>query len=483
MRLIAVVLIGGLGVPLATAQPVHAGETITSLTVVGSPFYPNGDGKRERIKLVVRLATAAALTLEVRDFDGQHVVTLLNHVQRSAGKHVVYWKGKSASGARVADGAYTAHAIAETATGESTAEALFTKAPKPVYAARPSAITVAIDPGHGDVYSEGGRTAPDGSHEKEYNLDIALRLQRMLQGAGVRAVISRVEQIGVNTPEWDRNEDGVTGYDDELQARCDFANTAAADVFISIHNNLAKNTRVGGPATYYRNDRTFGAESFRLANLVQNNMLARLDLYRTDTWKPSRSHGVLSGYPYFVLSAYNPPYRPRPTLMPGVLSEGMFLTHPYELSLLKQPRVRTSMAAAYYDAVQGFIAGRQSAARVELMNAPAGAVMPGGQLSYGLRVTNSGQLIASGWQVEAHVVPAVLLYDGSQAAGTLVGSAPIPQLGRGARAAVPITIQAPDAGEWLVKLEVRLPDGRYLSQLGIPPLQVPLSVAATPLDH
>src|SRR5215203_7116333 len=130
MRLIAVVLIGGLGVPIATARPVHAGEAITSLTVVGSPFYPNGDGKRERIKLVVRLATTATLTLEVRDFDGQHVVTLLNHVQRSAGKHVVYWRGRSATGTRVADGAYTAHAIAETAAGESTAEALFTKAPK-----------------------------------------------------------------------------------------------------------------------------------------------------------------------------------------------------------------------------------------------------------------------------------------------------------------------------------------------------------------
>jgi N-acetylmuramoyl-L-alanine amidase len=480
VRLLAALVISSLVLPVSPAPQAHAGEAIASLKVVGSPFYPNGDGKRERIKLVVRLATPAALTLEVRDFDGQLVKTLLNGAQRAAGKHVVYWKGRSSSGERVADGAYTAHAIAVTSQSTSSAAALFTKAPKPIYPAAPGAITVAIDPGHGDVYSEGGRTAPDGSHEKEYNLDIGRRLQRMLQGAGVRAEISRTEHIGVNTPEWDRNEDGLVEYADELQARCDFANTATADVFISVHNNLANNPRVGGPSTYYRADRLFGTESYRLAHLVQNNMLARLDLYRTDTWKPSRSHGVLSHQDYFVLSAYDPSRRPRPTLMPGVLSEGLFLTHPYELSLLKQPRVRTSMAAAYYDAIQGFIAGRQSAARVEVLGGPAGPVAPGDSVSYSTSVTNSGALSTSGWQVEARVVPAVLLYDGSDSPGTLVGTAAVPTLGRGARTIVPLTIQAPEPGEWLLKLEVRLPDGRYLSQLGIPVVQLPLSVEAPP---
>jgi len=412
MALVLVTLLAGVGLP----SPVSAaGEgPISSLKVVGSPFSPNGDGIRERVKFVIKLSAPVALTVEVRDFDNKLVRRLLDESQRAAGRHVLYWRGRNSNGKRVADGPYTIKVVAKTSQGSWQSKALFTKARKPIFAARPSSIVVAVDPGHGDVYSEAGRYAPDGSHEKEYNLDIGLRLRAMLKGAGVTVVISRTQDQGVNTPEWDRNEDGVVGYDDELQARCDVANLDRADLFISIHNNLATNTRVGGPSTFYRQDRVFAAESYRLATLVQANMLARLDLYRTDTWKPSRSHGVLSHNEYFVLSAYAPPRRPRPTLMPAVLSEGVFLTHPYELYLIKQPRVRTSMAAAYYDAAQKFIAGRQLGVRVDQQAGP-GSVAAGSEVDYQLRVTNTGMAAANGWRLQARVVPAVLLYDGSVA--------------------------------------------------------------------
>ena len=472
---------GASGSATTGAQTSAASGPISELKVVGSPFYPNGDGVRERVKVVVRLSSAARLSVEILDFDGALVKRRLAATQRTAGKHVVYWKGRNLSGARVADGPYVVRATATTDADRWTAEAIFTKAVKPIFKPQPGQIVVAIDPGHGDVYSEGGRTAPDGSHEKQYNLDIGLRLQKMLEGAGVGTVISRTTDQGANTPEWDRNGDGLIEYADELAARCDMANLGRADVFISIHNNLATNTRVGGPATYYRPDRPFGSHSQRLAHAVQNNMLARLDLYRTDTWKPSRSHGVLTGQNYYVLAAYSPPRLVRPTLMPGVLSEGMFLTHPYELSLLKQPRVRQSMAAAYYDAVQQFIAGREFGARYTPLTDPGGrgpvVGAAGSPLAYRLRLVNNGMAMAAGWKLEARLVPAVLLYDGSSQPGELVGSAAVPSLARGGSAELALEIAAPAAGDWLVKLDVLLPDGRHLSDLGIPVLQLPLSIA------
>ncbi len=480
LRLIVAAFVAVLAVAGLPSPIVASGDgPISSLKVVGSPFYPNGDGVREKVRFVISLSMSATLTVEVRNFDGKLVRRLVDGSRRAAGQHVVSWRGRNAKGKRVKDGPYTVRLVAKTSDGTWRAQAWFTKARKPIFAKRPSAIVVAVDPGHGDVYSEAGRYAPDGSHEKEYNLDIGLRLKAMLEGAGVTVVITRTTDQGVNTPEWDRNEDGEVGYDDELQARCDFANLDRADVYISIHNNLAKNTRVGGPSTFYRQDRVYASESYRLATLVQKNMLARLDLYRTDTWKPSRAHGVLSHNEYFVLSAYSPPRRPRPTLMPAVLSEGLFLTHPYELYLLKQPRVRTSMAAAYYDAVRAFIAGRQLGVRLSEKAGPAGPVEAGTEVAYSVGVINSGMAAAKGWRLQARVVPAVLLYDGSEQAGTLVGKASVPALGRGAEAAVPLTIQAPGPGDWLVKFDVRLPDGRYLSELGIPVLQLPLQVTAT----
>lgn len=472
----------GGGTAATEAEATTSSGPISLLKVVGSPFYPNGDGVRERVKLVVELSTAARLTIEILNFDGGLVRTRLADTLRSAGSHVFYWKGRNSAGARVADGPYVVRATATTDAGRWTAEALITKAVKPIYKSRPTAIVVAIDPGHGDVYSEGGRTAPDGSHEKQYNLDIGRRLQKMLEGAGVGTVITRTTDQGVNTPEWDRNGDGLIEYADELAARCDAANAGRADVFISIHNNLANNPRIGGPATYYRVDRVFGSQSQRLAHAVQDNMLARLDLYRTDTWHPSRSHGVLTGQNYYVLAAYEPPRLVRPTFMPGVLSEGMFLTKPYELFLLKQPRVRQSMAAAYYDAVAQFIAGREFGARYEPLGDP-GAVgpvvaAPGAPLAYRIGLVNNGMAQAAGWSLEARVVPAVLLYDGSNERGELVGSVAVPSLAPGGQAELSLDVYAPAAGDWLVKLDVLLADGSYLSDLGIPVLQLPLSIAA-----
>src|SRR5688572_15235659 len=430
---------------------------ISLLKVVGSPFYPNGDGVRERVELVVRLSTAARLSVKILDFDGGLVRTRAADSARSAGRHVFHWNGRNAAGARVADGPYVVRATAATSGGRWTVEAVLTKAPKPIYKPRPGAIVVAIDPGHGDVYSEGGRTAPDGSHEKQYNLDIGLRLQKMLEGAGVGTVMTRTTDQGANTPEWDRNGDGLVEYADELAARWDAANAGRAGVFISIHNNLGTNPRLGGPAKYYRPDSVFGSHSHRLALAVQPNMLARLDLYQTDTWKPPRTHAVLTTHNYYVLAAYAPPRLVRPTFMPGVLSEGMFLTHPYELSLLRQPRVRQSMAAAYYDAVREFIAGREVGARYEPLSDPGAggpvAAAPGAPLAYRIRLVNNGMEQAAGWQVEARLVPAVLLYDGSNERGELVGSVAVPVLARGGSAELSLNVAAPAAGDWLVKFD------------------------------
>jgi N-acetylmuramoyl-L-alanine amidase len=461
---------------VSTPAPVKAANgAISDVSVSGSPFYPNGDGIREKATFAVRLNQAALLKIFVLDFDGQRLRTLLAGEQRAAGLHSFKWNGRNSAGLRVDDGPYRFRAVAEAGAGAASAEAWVTKARKIIYPARQDAIVIAIDPGHGDVYSEAGRYAPDGTHESVINLDIGLRLNAMLRGAGVRTAITRTTATGANTPEWDRNEDGDVGYADELAARTDAANIDRADLYISIHNNLADNTRVGGPSAYYRQDRTFASESYRLAQAVYSNMLARLDLYRTDTWKPSRSHGILSHQAYYVLSPYSLPLRPRPSLMPGVLSEGLFLTNPYELTLLKRPDVRQSMATAYYDAAVAFVRGRKLAADYKAVTAPPTA-SPGQDLAYTVRLTNKGMADAVGWKLQARRAPAVLLYDGSDVRGQLLASASVPTLGRGGRAKVSLTFKAPPAGDWLVKFDIVTADGRYLSDSGVVKLQLPLSV-------
>lgn len=475
LAVVALALAGLGGAPAASA----ATDPVTSASVSGSPFYPNGDGVRESVGLKVRLGAAVRLSVGVVDYGGTVVQSLLANATRGAGTYRFTWRGRDSQARVVRDGPYRFRVTALAGT-TWTHDVLFTKAPKVIYPARPGAIVVAVDPGHGDIYSEGGRQAKDGTREAVLNLDIGLRLRDMLEGAGVRTTISRTTDQGANTPGWDRNGDGLVEYADELQARCDIANQGRADLFIAIHNNKDDDPLIHGTSTYYWPERPYAAQSQVLAQIVQSSLVNRLQSLKTDTWRP-RDRGLRT-YDYFVLYQYNPPRQLRPTEMPAVLSEELFYSNPGDLAVLKSAVGRQTLADGYYDAIAAFLAQRTTAAGYRAV-ADAGAVGPvtgAASIDYKVRVTNKGMASATGWTLEARYVPAVLLYDGSPNLGELLGSAAVTDLGPGARSTVSLTLPAPPAGDWLVKFDVVQKDGTRLSDLGSPMLQLPLTVSAGP---
>jgi hypothetical protein len=92
-------------------------------------------------------------------------------------------------------------------------------------------------------------------------------------------------------------------------------------------------------------------------------------------------------------------------------------------------------------------------------------------------VTNRGNAASSGWTLELHSVLAVPVYDGSGQLGTLMGSVAIPNgLQPGQSVDLTVAVVAPaSAGDWLVKSDVHLSDGSYLSTVGVVSLQTPLT--------
>lgn len=106
--------------------------------------------------------------------------------------------------------------------------------PKPIAAAVfPLAIRkVVLDPGHGGG-SLGTRT-PQGLAEKDLTLDIAERLQRLLEKDAFRVVMTREGDQDVS-----------------LEQRGKLANRVGADIFVSIHVNWIDNRRSRGVETYY----------------------------------------------------------------------------------------------------------------------------------------------------------------------------------------------------------------------------------------
>ena len=124
--------------------------------------------------------------------------------------------------------------------------------------------TLVIDPGHGGIDS--GALAIDGTRESDLNLSIALRLEALAQFCGIDTVMTRRE---------DKSSAEMINYSEhqDLVHRADIANSLAAPVLISIHQNCYPTTQPKGAQVLYASDE----ESKILGNLVQTNLVSCLD--------------------------------------------------------------------------------------------------------------------------------------------------------------------------------------------------------------
>jgi N-acetylmuramoyl-L-alanine amidase len=214
-----------------------------------------------------------------------------------------------------------------------------------------SVSRIVIDPGHGG-HDPG--TMARGLNEANLTLDVALRLEKLLQKEqGVEVVLTRRTDVYV-----------------PLEERTAIANRHDADLFLSIHANSSRNTNAKGIETYFlsfasspeaeaiaaRENSTSEREMHQLpdlikaislnnkldesrdlANMVQESLVSTL----RKSNKEIRSRGVKKA-PFVVLIGAS---------MPSVLAEISFLTNRQELSLLKTAAYKDKIAQALYTAV------------------------------------------------------------------------------------------------------------------------------------
>ncbi|RMH71187.1 MAG: hypothetical protein D6675_07200 [Gemmatimonadetes bacterium] len=221
---------------------------------------------------------------------------------------------------------------------------------------------IVIDPGHGG--KDPGAIGPNGTQEKDITLAIARRLKTIIESRSNLDVILT------------REDDTFIG----LGERTKIANSAKADLFISIHCNASHSPHAQGTETYFlsaaRNDaekeaemrenqviefevpknsqppsdilemmlwnmaaNEFHKESQDLMETVQNALQQKLKL-------PSRfkEGGRQAGF--YVL---------RGTTMPAILVEAAFITNPQEERLLNTPEFQEKIAAGIYEGVVEFI--------------------------------------------------------------------------------------------------------------------------------
>jgi N-acetylmuramoyl-L-alanine amidase len=178
-------------------------------------------------------------------------------------------------------------------------------------------LAVAVDPGHPPA----GATGPTGLREADANLGVALELRALLEEAGARVVMTRTTDSAVG-----------------LRERTALAESAGADVLVSIHNNALPDGvdpfRNNGTSVFYNQPR-----SLPLAEAVQRALVRRLGL---------RDLGVARGDLALV----------RPTWMPSILTEGLFMMVPEQEHALRTVEGRRRYAEGVVEGLQDFLRAR-----------------------------------------------------------------------------------------------------------------------------
>jgi N-acetylmuramoyl-L-alanine amidase len=223
----------------------------------------------------------------------------------------------------------------------------------------PGPPTVVIDAGHGGP--EVGAAA-NGLVEKQSNLDLALRVQRLLEEREVRVVLTRSEDKR-RVPDALGSGFGITRAD--LQSRIDLANRENGDLLVSLHSNGSSDPGQSGVEVWFDPNRTFAADNERLARLLLEGTLASLDAYgytatdrgiKDDTCFRFRFNRC---FPLFLLGPARMATATRPASraseMPGALIESLFITNAADAAVLNDDAGRDAIARGIADAIHAFL--------------------------------------------------------------------------------------------------------------------------------
>jgi len=177
---------------------------------------------------------------------------------------------------------------------------------------------VVLDPGHGGW--DPGKVGSGDVLEKNINLEIALKLQSLLEQGGATVLMTRIEDEALGR-----------GKTSDLRTRANLAGTSNADVIISIHQNSYPAENVTGTQVFFYE----GSEnSRRLAMYIQAEAKQFLGQITNREAKADST--------YYIL---------RQTAIPAVIVECGFLSSSAETRLLVDGEYQERMAWAIYKGI------------------------------------------------------------------------------------------------------------------------------------
>ncbi|MGE5632140.1 MAG: N-acetylmuramoyl-L-alanine amidase family protein [Caulobacteraceae bacterium] len=194
--------------------------------------------------------------------------------------------------------------------------------------------TIAIDPGHGGI--DGGASLNNKLHEKNINLHISLKLQKLLEESGAQVIMTRDSDISLE----EKSDLASSRYRRDLDARRDIINRGNVDAFVSIHSNcFLRNPQARGAIVFYHPG---SVEGKKLATAIAKNID---DIVYGKLLGNSGISTKILGEDLFIL---------RNTYVTGVLVEVGYISNWEEKTLLQKDDFQASMTEAIRSGLQEY---------------------------------------------------------------------------------------------------------------------------------
>lgn len=189
-----------------------------------------------------------------------------------------------------------------------------------VYSGNASFKTVIVDAGHGGI--DGGTSADDGTIEKEINLQIALKLNEILNSMGVKTIMTRTDDASIHDSSAQTIRQQKVS---DIKNRLKIINETDDAVFVSIHQNHYSKSQYSGTQIFYsKND----PDSQVLADSIRLSVISYL--------QPENSREIKqSGTDIYLL------YHAQ---KPSVMVECGFLSNYEETQKLKDEKYQRELA-------------------------------------------------------------------------------------------------------------------------------------------
>jgi len=191
-------------------------------------------------------------------------------------------------------------------------------------------MVVFIDAGHGG--RDPGAVGRQGKNEDRINLEISLRLKRLVEEGGGIAILTRDDDYGLYSP------DAPNKKRDDLQKRKAIADQSGSCVNIIIHLNSFPQTKYYGAQTFYHR----GCEESREFAMILQGELRRI-LDESNYRQPKADDDI---------------YLLKDNKAPTVLVECGFLSNPREELLLNEDEYQEKIAWALYTGTLKYLSGK-----------------------------------------------------------------------------------------------------------------------------